>query len=193
MKNKTLIVVTGLPGAGKSTVSNFIMEEYKFPVISMGDCVREEARKRGIKEDAKSMQEFIVDLRRKHGPGVVAELAIKKIEELNEGVVIVDGLRSKEELEIFRKTFKKILLLIIVASLETRLKRLSIRRRTDDPKTLEELRARDEVELNIGLREVINDNKGTKIENEGDLQELKQKVRKIMEELGIPKNDIEKL
>jgi dephospho-CoA kinase len=185
MKNKTLIVVTGLPGAGKSTVSKLIMEEYSFPVVSMGDCVREEAKKRGIKEDAKSMQQFIVELRKEHGPGIVAELAINKIEELNKNFVIVDGLRSKEELEVFRKAFKKILLLIVVASIETRLKRLSRRRRADDPKTLEELKTRDEVELNIGLRDVINDSAGIKIENEGDLQELRHNVRKIMEKLRL--------
>lgn len=185
MKNKTLLVITGLPGAGKSTVSKLIMEEYGFPVVSMGDCVREEARKRGVKEDAKSMQEFIVELRRKYGPGVVAELTINKIEELDKNFVIIDGLRSKDELEIFRKTFERILLLIIVASIETRLKRLSRRCRADDPKTLEELKKRDEVELNIGLREVINDKEGIKVENEGDLQELKRNVRKIMEKLKL--------
>lgn len=185
MENKTLIVVTGLPGAGKSTVSNLIMEEYNFPVISMGDCVREEAKKRGVREDAKSMQEFIVELRKEHGPGVVAELTIKKIKELNGKFVVVDGLRSKEELEIFKKTFKRILLLVVVASIETRLKRLSRRRRADDPKTLEELQARDEVELNIGLREIINDNEGIKIENEKDLHELKHNVRKIIENLKL--------
>jgi hypothetical protein len=52
---------------------------------------------------------------------------------------------------------------------------------------LEELRTRDEVELNIGLRDVINDNEGIKIENEGDLQELKHNVRKIMEKLELSK------
>ncbi|MEM0161477.1 MAG: nucleoside monophosphate kinase [Thermoproteota archaeon] len=189
--DKTLIVVTGLPGAGKSTVSNLIMEEYNLPVISMGDCVREEARKRGIKEDAKSMQEFIVELRRKYGPGIVAELTTKKIEKLNQKFIVVDGLRSKEELEIFKRNFKRILLLVIVASIEKRLKRLLMRHRVDDPKTLEELKARDEVELNIGLREVTNDNNSIRIENEGDLQELKQNVREIMEKLEIQKMQTE--
>ncbi|MBO3757998.1 MAG: nucleoside monophosphate kinase [Thermoproteota archaeon] len=191
MMDKTLIVVTGLPGAGKSTVSNLIMEEYNLPVISMGDCVREEARKRGIKEDAKSMQEFIVELRRKYGPGIVAELTTKKIEKLNQKFIVVDGLRSKEELEIFKRNFKRILLLVIVASIEKRLKRLLMRHRVDDPKTLEELKARDEVELNIGLREVTNDNNSIRIENEGDLQELKQNVREIMEKLEIQKMQTE--
>lgn len=189
MRGKTLLIVTGLPGAGKSTVSNFLKEEYNLPVISMGDQVREEAKRERIKENIQSMQEFIVKLRKKYGPGIVAELTIKKIEELNEKVIVIDGLRSKDELEIFRRNYEEIVLLVISACIETRLKRLLKRHRPDDPKSLEELKARDEVELNIGLREVINDKNSIEVMNEGDVKELKDSIIKIIEKLGIKKED----
>jgi dephospho-CoA kinase len=189
MRGKALLIVTGLPGAGKSTVSNFLKEEYNLPVISMGDQVREEAKRERIKENVRSMQEFIVKLRKKYGPGIVAELTIKKIEELDEKVIVIDGLRSKDELEIFRRNYEEIVLLVISACIETRLKRLLRRHRPDDPKSLEELKARDEVELNIGLREVINDKSSIEVMNEGDVKELKDSIIKIIEKLGIKKED----
>ena len=47
-QNKRLIIcLTGMPGAGKSTVANSLKEK-GFLVITMGDIVREEARQRNL-------------------------------------------------------------------------------------------------------------------------------------------------
>ena len=48
MSNKRLIVcLTGMPGAGKSSVASFLKEK-GFVVMTMGDVVREEAKRQGL-------------------------------------------------------------------------------------------------------------------------------------------------
>lgn len=178
MEKKKLILIAGLPGSGKSTVSRILANNYKLPVVSMGDCVREEAKKEGVKEELKSMKEFMIELRKKYGKDFVAKLTSRKIERMKEKVIVVDGIRSKEELEFFKNRYEKVFLLVIHSDINTRFKRLAKRRRPDDPKSLEELKMRDEAELSLGLREIMKED--IRIINEGSIKELEDLVNEII-------------
>ena len=82
--------ISGLPGSGKGIVSDIATEKGAI-IVSMGDIVREEAKKRGegSKETAKN-------LRKEFGEYIISELTIEKIKKLqDEGVektIIVEGI-----------------------------------------------------------------------------------------------------
>ena len=65
--------ISGLPGSGKSLVSEMASERGAI-IVSMGDIIREEAKKRG-----ESTKETATNLRKEHGEYIVSELTIKKI------------------------------------------------------------------------------------------------------------------
>jgi dephospho-CoA kinase len=64
--------ISGLPGSGKALVSEIASEKGAI-IISMGDIIREEAKKRG-----ESTKETAVNLRKEFGDDIVSELTIKK-------------------------------------------------------------------------------------------------------------------
>ena len=70
--------ISGLPGSGKSLVSESAAAKGAI-IVSMGDIVREEAKKRG-----EGSKETAVNLRKEHGEYIVSELTIKKIKKLQE-------------------------------------------------------------------------------------------------------------
>ncbi len=151
MGRRLLICVTGMPGSGKSVVSRTLGKLAK-RVVGMGDAVREEARKRGLPTDLKTMMELAQRLREEHGPAAVANLVLRMIED--EGTYVIDGVRSLHEIDVLKK-FGEVLIVAVHASPRTRFSRLSTRGRRDDPRSWEEFVARDMRELRFGIGDVI--------------------------------------
>jgi dephospho-CoA kinase len=176
-------LIAGLPGAGKTTVAR-ILADMGMPVLSMGDVMREEARSRGNPDDIDSMRAFMVQLRKEHGEAVVAELTIERLKGMDSPIVVIDGLRSEQELDAFKRAAEKTLLILVESDLRHRFRRLSRRARPDDPKRVDDLRRRDETELTVGLRNLMS-REGTRIVNEGDLASLRRKVLGLVREKGI--------
>jgi len=176
------ILVAGMPGAGKRTAIEG-MSSKGIPVFTMGDVVREEASKMGVKPTPEGLGRVAVELRRRHGPSVIAERMIEKIERSPHvgNLFIVDGVRSLEEVEEFRKHYDTVVV-AVHASPKTRFKRLLRRGRSDDPKTWEEFLERDLRELGWGLGSVIA-TADYMLVNEGSVRELQEAARRIVEEV----------
>ena len=180
---KRLILITGLPGSGKTTVSK-IIKGFGLPVVSMGDIVREQALKEGKSTDIGSMNEFMMALRKRFGEGIVAELSMQKANGMTNQEVVIDGLRSVEEYEIFKKAADEVVLIVVEAKTQKRFERLSKRARAGDPKSISDLQMRDEVELGVGLSELLSEN-GLHVENNGDLESLRSQVLLILRKLKV--------
>ncbi|MCR6691611.1 MAG: AAA family ATPase [archaeon YNP-LCB-003-016] len=171
-----IICLTGMPGSGKTTISE-IVKEMGIPVIVMGDVVREEARIRGIEPTPKNLGKLMIELREKMGANVIAKRCVDKIKELNSKIVLVEGVRSLEEVEEFRKV-GDVKIVAVHSSPKTRYERLSRRGRSDDPKSWEEFGERDLRELDVGIGRVIS-LADEMIINEGTLEDLKKNTLKV--------------
>ena len=149
-----MVGLVGMPGAGKSLV----VEEAQrigYAIVTMGDVVREETRKRGLELNPKNVGQVMLELRKTGGNGVIAEKCIRKIEHEESERVLVDGLRSLHEVDVFKARFPKFTLVAIHASPITRFKRLNHRGRSDDPDEWEVFRERDIRELSVGLGNAV--------------------------------------
>jgi dephospho-CoA kinase len=144
-----IIAITGMPGAGKSTVAKELGIS-GLQKIAMGDMIREETKRRNLYPDDKNMGTVMRELREKYGAGAVAELCLRSILSMTGDAVVVDGIRSMAEVELFRRT-GEVKLLAIWASPTRRFQLLRTRGRTDDPQNVESFNARDERELSIGI------------------------------------------
>lgn len=147
-----VIVLTGMPGAGKEEFVKVAMEK-GYSIIRMGDVVREEARRRGTVMDDRGVGGFANLEREVHGPGIWAERCLKA---LGEGDTVIDGSRSLEELDIFRRSLGSGLRLVAIhSSPDQRFMRLQKRARYDAPQDRKEFRERDMRELGWGLGSLI--------------------------------------
>ncbi len=151
---KLAILVTGMPGSGKSIVSE-AARMIGVPVYIMGNFVREEAVKRGLDLSSDVLGKLAIELRGEKGKHIVAKLVMDKLKERNDEVVLIEGVRNIEELKYFLTEIGKIILVAVHASPKTRFERLYKRGRSDDPKNWEEFKERDYRELNMGIGSVI--------------------------------------
>lgn len=151
--SKLIVCLTGMPGAGKSTIANGLKEK-GFEIINMGDAVRAEAEKRNLEPTSQNLGKLMLELREKNGPGAVAELIKPSIENSNSNVIVIDGIRSNDEIEVLKKS-ANVKLLSILASTDTRFTFLHDRGRSDDPKSREIFEERDNRELSVGVGKSI--------------------------------------
>jgi len=149
-----LILIAGMPGAGKSLISR-AAKMLGIPVLVMGDVVREEAEKMGLKPTPENLGHVAVLLRRKYGDDIIAKKVLKKAFLHKSKIIMIDGVRSLYELDFFKRKTEKVIIMAIHASPRTRFKRLLKRGREDDPKTWEEFCERDRRELEFGIGNVI--------------------------------------
>lgn len=150
---KLIVCLTGMPGAGKSTIADGLRPK-GYETINMGDAVREEARRRNLEPSRPNLGRLMLELREKNGPGAIAELVKNQIESSTSGVILIDGIRSNDEVKVLRK-FGNVKLLAIHASADARFGFLQKRRRHDDPQTKEHFEERDNRELSVGISDPI--------------------------------------
>jgi len=176
IRRKVLIGFVGLPGSGKSTMLKEI--EDLGVIITMGDIIRNETRKRSIEPTDENLGKVAQKLRDEFGPDILAEKCVMLIKNLETEVVFIDGLRSIAEVKIFRNYWKFPIVAVMVDD-NVRFERLSKRARPDDPKTLKSLRERDQREISYGLNEVIN-SANYKVNNNFSVKEVQKIVRDLI-------------
>ncbi len=171
-----VIAICGLPGSGKTTAIEAI--EDLGVVITMGDVVRNEVKKRNLEPSGVNIGKIAKKLREEGGPAVIAEKCVDLIKSKNKDVIFIDGIRSLSEISIFRK-FWKFPIIAIVINEKVRFNRLFERNRSDDPKSFEELNERDKREIEFGLDKVL-ENADYVIQNNSTIKDLKNNTRKVV-------------
>jgi dephospho-CoA kinase len=159
-KKLIIICLTGMPGAGKSTVANSLKDK-GFLVITMGDVIREEALRLNLDLNDTNLGKLMIKMRNEIGLGAIAELVIKKIKaevgSTGSGyptVVVVDGVRSIAEIKVLKR-IGNVRLLAIHASADIRFVHIKERRRPDAPLARNDFQERDRRELDVGISEAI--------------------------------------
>jgi dephospho-CoA kinase len=185
-----VIGVTGLPGSGKSVVAR-VAKNLGINVIRMGDIIRDEAEKRNA-----DIGETAIQLRKERGKYVVAERCVEIINESshkhsNEDKIryMIEGLRSPEEVKIFKKNFKNFKVIAVHSSPKTRFIRLKRRKRVDDSGDISQFQKRDDRELNFGIGNVIATS-DYMIVNEGPIWKFKNSIRIILKNEALQKRSI---
>jgi dephospho-CoA kinase len=181
-----------MPGAGKSTVASFLKDK-GFAVVTMGDVIREEAKRQGLEPTDVNLGKMMLKLRQDLGPGAVGQIVLQKLQRdhandnssggygsnKNYSNVVIDGIRSVAEIEVLKKV-GHVRLLAIHASEDTRFKYLRRRGRADAPSDSNEFTGRDKRELSVGVSEAIALANEMISNNELTLEQLKLQAYDIV-------------
>ncbi len=174
------ILVVGMPGAGKGIIVDIARERFNLKTYTMGDVIREEALRKYGEITPETMLKVSREVREKYGSQYVAIKTYERIDR-SEKVVLIDGVRSLDEVEYFRKHGETIII-AIHASPRTRFERLLKRGRVGDPRNWEEFVERDMIELSFGIGNVIA-LADYMIVNEGDIEEVRREVENVLRKI----------
>lgn len=175
-----VVLVAGMPGAGKSIVSE-AARELGFRVIRMGDIIRQIAARSGVVLSDEVLGSVSQRIRELYGRDIVARVALHlACTDDKLGPVLVEGVRSLDEVSYLREHSAKCITIAVHAPPFIRYQRLLSRGRSDDPKSWEEFKARDERELTFGLGSVIALADFILINHEKSLGEVFEEAKKIL-------------
>ena len=174
------LLVVGRRGAGKGEILE-VAKALGFPVYEMSYGLRKEMEEKGMEVNKETLPAYAMEVREKHGYDYVARLAWKYVKDL-EGVVVISGVRSKEEVDFFSSK-GPVLILEIKAKDKVRFERVLSRGREDDPKSYEEFLERERKEDALGLNAVIW-LADVHMPNEGSLEEFRARAKRFLLFLG---------
>lgn len=191
-----IIGFVGLPGSGKSVASD-VAREMGLKVLVMGDVIRQEAAARGLEPSDENLGRVGNELRACEGPEAVARRTLERAGK-NE-VVVIDGLRSKVEADLFRASSEGFHLIEIIAPASSRIRWIESRGRSDDPRTpsastsahssanegqtTSALEQREGREMGWGMSEAMKE-ADLVLRNEGNLEEFRESVRELLNGLA---------
>lgn len=170
--------VVGYPGAGKSTVEELASDE-GHTTIQMGAEVKRRARaEMGDEATSDDIGEWATEQREINGETVVARWTAERLNELETTpVMVIDGVRSVDELEVFEKRFENVEVVYVSTDFDERLRRLQERGRDGEDKfEVSDLERRDAREDSWGVANLLDEVEYTEIENNGTFEEFKNAV-----------------
>lgn len=178
---RLIIGLTGPNAAGKGEVAA-ILRRHGLHCHSLSDVVREEAERRGLSSTRENLIRIGNELRRRHGPGVLA----RKVGRRLRGRDVVDSIRNPAEVEVLRG-YPGFVLLGVDAPRRLRFRRSLRRARAGDALTLREFVLKERLENSrrdhaqqlartLALADV-------RVRNDRTLRVLEGRVRRVLQDL----------
>ncbi len=176
-----VVAFAGMPGSGKTEAVK-VAADRGVQVLRIGDAVWDEVKNRGLPLEAKVVGQVADEMRTEKGPDIWARRTLKKVDS-GAKLVVIDGIRSLAELQVFKAALGNDFVLVHIHLPEAqRMARVLERGREDDTVTEEAFRARDERELSWGLAEVLEE-ADVIISNTGTKQELRLNVAYLLSDI----------
>jgi dephospho-CoA kinase len=184
-----IIGITGTLAAGKGTIVEFLKEK-DFKHYSARGFLIKEIEKRGMPVNRDSMLIVANDLRAKYSSSYIAE-QLYTMAKNDGGNCVLESLRTPGEIYALKEK-DEFYLFAVDADKKLRYNRAMLRSNESDNVTFEKFILQEEKETtsnnpsNSNVRKCI-ELADYKFENNGTLEELKNKVEKVLEEINSKK------
>lgn len=140
-----VLAAVGKNGTGKDFFLEYVAKTYDFPMISIGDVVRELATKDGLELTRDNLHNTSKKYMSENGQTFFPEMIVKKIKESDSPNFLVSGIRPPSDIEVFKNAFgdKFVLVDVVISDDEVRYQRMLARGSERDGKSVEKLREND--------------------------------------------------
>jgi len=156
--NKMIIGLVGYSGSGKSLFTQIVRNNYEIPVISTGDFVRAEVKKRGFELTSKDIFRVSNEIR-KENDGVFIKSLMTQINTnlIKSNAVIIDSFRQKVDyVELINQKISDVVIVGISTPDNYRHARLIVRARELSKITLSDFSQLTRFEENLGFSELYS-------------------------------------
>lgn len=178
---KLVIGLTGNIGAGKTVISNHLHKKYKADQLRFSQILMDVLDRLYLPKDRGNLQTLGEVLRKSFGESVIVDAFRKDLEKSRAQVIVVDGIRYVNEVEMLR-SFPNNVLLFIDAPAAIRYARVVARGEKGESRiSFEEFQKAEKRGTEKGLP-VIRKLADYVIENDGSLETLLKKVDAIVKE-----------
>ena len=189
-----IIGVTGTLSSGKDSVSEYLSEKKGFGLSGTGDIIREYVEKAGLPSNRDTQRKMAGQLNEKYGSDFLLKEAIKRAKGEN---IVISGIRQPSEADYLTSGNNRFLI-AVDAPIKIRFARMKERMRPGDPKSIKELREKEEAEMHDGRKDKNVQNisycishANFKLDNSGTKEELYKQIenvlRRINEKIKNPK------
>ena len=173
-----MLILTGLPGSGKTFVSNYFAQK-GIPLVRMGDVTREELTKRKIADTPENEDSMRRELREKYGSFVFAQRVVIKVFEYlkSSELTFIEGMRSFDEAIFFKRELPNVHIIFLKADTHIRYARLKNRKNRRFSE--KQAKDRDTYEgVTLGLNTIEKESDFVITNNESN-KELQKKLNSI--------------
>lgn len=200
------IGLTGLRGAGKSEVVNYLTLEKGFLSFNISDIVKAEAMEQGLEIDRRALQDYGDEVRSREnrlqteisGTFDTSYFARKMLEIIRESdspgkFILISGIRNPGEVLHLKKNIRNFFLLAVTAHPETRYAWRELEGEHEERTAFDQADKRDFGDMsqswgqNIGACiELARDSNGFVIENGKDVEKegLRNKVQEVINQIS---------
>ena len=181
-ENKKIIGLIGEKGAGKGTVSDYLIEKYQAVHYGTSKILRRALEDLHLAVTRDNLVKLAVTLKEAYGQSVIIDSLIQDMEKNNSGIIIADGIRMHGDVEPFRKKYgKNFFLVYIEADIKLRYERTKLRKQNDGEgeATFEQFLTEEKMPTEVAIHE-IGEQADFKLNNDSTLEELKAQVDEMM-------------
>ena len=176
---KLVIGLVGEIGGGKTAVSNHLKEKYSASQHRFSQILMDVLDRLHLPHDRELLQNLGHSLRESLGDDVIVKAFEQDLKNETADIVIIDGIRYWNEVELLRK-FEPNILIYVTAPAEARYERCKSRgEKGESSISFEEFTQNENRETERFVSE-IGEKADHKLENTGTLEELLQKLDSIV-------------
>jgi dephospho-CoA kinase len=144
------IILTGDLGAGKSTAAHYIATRYRYQHLSFVEKIwKPLLQQRNLPFTRSNLQLLGIELMNNKGPQEIVQLLLHQADPNRD--IVIDDVRRKDVVEIFKEKCNKIFVIYLQADFETRYIRLVER---DNVKSRKEQQQAEQVETETTIHEL---------------------------------------
>jgi dephospho-CoA kinase len=181
---KKIIGIIGEMGSGKDTFSEYVKKNYdNVFVLRFSDALTEALKIFFDEVKREDLQWLSTQLREKFGQDILVKALIKKIKNINDGIIILNGVRRPDDFKALKEFGGK--LVYIIADLKKRWERVIMRKeKADDDVSFEKFLEMGKAEAESLITKIAKE-ADFKIENNGSKEDLYQNIENLIKSKNV--------
>lgn len=185
-KNKRIVIgLIGEKGAGKGTVSDYLIEKYGAIHYGTSQILRRTLEDIHVPVTRDNLTKLALVLKEGYGPSIIIDSLIQDMEKNGSNIIIADGIRMHGDVEPFRKKYgKNFFLVYVYANLKLRYERTKKRKEKEgeDKTTFQEFLEEEGRLTEVSIHEIGKQADFT-IDNGKGKKELIEQTEKMLKNI----------